>query len=113
MARLPPALPARPLGLGRSQADFALITNTSTLSSNPTYTLHVSSLKRNLSDLLTQIEWAKVNDEAARQIAHNAQAFVRDNLLARDVFCYHVVLFREFSQRLVSRVEVLEAGWRK
>ncbi|XP_076674774.1 protein O-glucosyltransferase 2 isoform X2 [Andrena cerasifolii] len=69
---------------------------------------HYVSVKSDLSDLVDKLTWAKEHDEEALRIAKSARQFARDNLLPRDVLCYHVVLFREWSKRLKSKVKVLD-----
>ncbi|XP_013409314.1 KDEL motif-containing protein 1 [Lingula anatina] len=67
---------------------------------------HYVPFKRDLSDLMEKLIWAKEHDEEAKEIARNGQLFVRDNLMAVDIFCYHVVLFKEYAKLLKSPVEV-------
>lgn len=69
---------------------------------------HYVPVKSNLSDIVEKIIWAKEHDEEAQQIAKSARQFARDNLLPQDVFCYHAVLFHEWSKRLKSKVKVLD-----
>ncbi|XP_014671234.1 PREDICTED: KDEL motif-containing protein 1-like isoform X2 [Priapulus caudatus] len=42
----------------------------------------------------------------AQEIAQNAQAYTRSNLMPADVFCYHVKLFQEWSKRVASKAKV-------
>lgn len=69
--------------------------------------LHYVPVKRNLSDLVEKIMWAKEHDEDGLKIAKSAKQFARDNLLPRDVLCYYTVLFHEWGKRLKSKVKVL------
>ncbi|XP_024220735.2 protein O-glucosyltransferase 2 isoform X2 [Bombus impatiens] len=69
---------------------------------------HYISVKRDLSDLVEKIMWAKEHDQKVLQIAKSARQFARDNLLPDNVLCYHVVLFHEWSKRLKSKVKVLD-----
>lgn len=69
---------------------------------------HYMPVKSDLSDLVEKITWAKKHDKDALEIAKAARQFARDNLLPRDVLCYHVVLFNEWSKRLKSKVKVLD-----
>ncbi|XP_053987875.1 protein O-glucosyltransferase 2-like isoform X1 [Hylaeus volcanicus] len=69
---------------------------------------HYMPVNSDLSDLVEKIIWAKEHDEEALKIAKSARQFTRDNLLPRDVLCYHVVLFNEWSKRLKSKVKVLD-----
>ncbi|RDD44136.1 KDEL motif-containing protein 1 [Trichoplax sp. H2] len=64
---------------------------------------HYVPIKRDLSDLIEKIKWAKNNDKQAKTIAQNAQQFVLDNLLPDPIFCYHWQLFNEYSKRLTSK----------
>lgn len=61
---------------------------------------HYIPFKRDLSDLMEKIQWAKDNDEKVQQIVKNARDFVRERLLPKDIFCYHVKLFEEYSKKL-------------
>lgn len=54
---------------------------------------HYISVKRDLSDLVEKIMWAKEHDQKVLQIAKSARQFARDNLLPDNILCYHVVLF--------------------
>jgi hypothetical protein len=67
---------------------------------------HYIPFKSDLSDLLKQIQWAKENDAQAEQIGKNAQMFVRNNLMSRDIYCYYAVLFKEYALRLIRPVKV-------
>lgn len=67
---------------------------------------HYIPVKRDLSNLVDQIIWAKQNDKKARKIADNAQTFANENLTADQIFCYYVILFQEWSKRLLSDVEI-------
>ncbi|KAK1133906.1 hypothetical protein K0M31_011692 [Melipona bicolor] len=68
---------------------------------------HYVPIKRDLSNLVEKIMWAKKHDLEALQITRSARQFARDNLLPHNVLCYHVVLFHEWSKRLKSKVKVL------
>ncbi|TDG44736.1 hypothetical protein AWZ03_008877 [Drosophila navojoa] len=69
---------------------------------------HFVPIKRDLSDVIEKIEWARANDLRVKEIVANARAFVEENLLPQHIYCYHLVLFKEWSSRLVSPVEVLQ-----
>ncbi|XP_050399295.1 protein O-glucosyltransferase 2 [Patella vulgata] len=62
--------------------------------------VHYVPFKRDLSDLLEKIRWAKENDENVKNIAKNANNFVRENLNPKDIYCYHVKLFDKYSKLL-------------
>lgn len=55
---------------------------------------HFVPVKRDLSDLVSQIKWAIDHDEEAQTIARNGQIFANDNLLPQHIICYHAVLFQ-------------------
>ncbi|XP_021917666.1 KDEL motif-containing protein 1-like isoform X2 [Zootermopsis nevadensis] len=67
---------------------------------------HYIPFKSDLSDLVERIRWAKDNDAEAQEIARTGQKFAKENLMPQDVFCYHAVLLKEWSDRLVEKVEV-------
>lgn len=54
---------------------------------------HFVPVKRDLSDLVDRVKWARDNDDKAQQIAVNARNFANNNLLPQDVICYHAALF--------------------
>lgn len=56
--------------------------------------VHYVPVKRDLSDLVERIKWAKDHDEDALKIAKNAREFANDNLLPQHIICYHAVLFK-------------------
>lgn len=56
--------------------------------------VHYVPFHRNLSDLVTQVEWAIHHDETAQQITRNARNFVNDNLMPDKVLCYYVRLLK-------------------
>nr|XP_033331176.1 protein O-glucosyltransferase 2-like [Megalopta genalis] len=68
---------------------------------------HYVPVESDLSNLVKKITWAKEHDKDALEIAKTARQFARDNLLPRDVLCYHVVLFNEWNKRLKSEVKIL------
>nr|CAD7441301.1 unnamed protein product [Timema bartmani] len=68
---------------------------------------HFVPFKSDLSDLVERILWAKKNDAKAQSIARNGQMFAQENLMPQDIFCYHGVLFHEWSKRLISPVVIL------
>lgn len=67
---------------------------------------HYIPVKRDLSDLVSKLQWARSHDEEAYRIANNARKFATENLLPQHVFCYHAVLFWEWSKRIVSEVTI-------
>ncbi|XP_054285028.1 protein O-glucosyltransferase 2-like isoform X2 [Macrosteles quadrilineatus] len=69
---------------------------------------HYVPVKRDLSDLVERVQWALDNDEEAHKIAVNGQKYARENLLPDHIFCYHIVLLKEWARRLQGNVEVRE-----
>lgn len=72
---------------------------------------HYIPFKRDLSDLREKILWAKSHDEEVKKISRNAQNFVMENLLPKDVYCYHAKLFDRFSGLLVSKPDQPNGSW--
>ncbi|KAK8382921.1 hypothetical protein O3P69_011463 [Scylla paramamosain] len=68
--------------------------------------VHYIPFKRDLSDLVEKIEWARANDDQVKIIAENGRKYAQENLMPRDVYCYHAALFKEWSKRLTSEVRV-------
>lgn len=56
--------------------------------------LHYISFKRDLSDLLEKLKWAKDNDKKGKEIMENGQKFALENLMPQHIYCYHVSLFK-------------------
>ncbi|XP_077982312.1 protein O-glucosyltransferase 2-like [Glandiceps talaboti] len=61
--------------------------------------VHFIPFKKDLSDLVEKISWAKDHDEEAYQIAENAREFARNNLMSNDVFCYYFQVLKEYAKR--------------
>lgn len=55
---------------------------------------HYIPVKRDLSDLVEKLRWAKKHDEVAYKISRNGQLFARENLMPQNIFCYHAVLLK-------------------
>ncbi|XP_017771348.1 PREDICTED: KDEL motif-containing protein 1-like [Nicrophorus vespilloides] len=70
--------------------------------------VHYIPVEKDLSDLLDKLKWAMQNDEEARIIANNARHYSNENLLPKDIYCYHAHLFNEYSKLLVSSVNIIE-----
>lgn len=64
--------------------------------------VHYIPFKRDLSDLVQKLEWAKTHDNEVRKIAQNARLFVAENLLPQNIFCYYVLLLKNYSTRLLQ-----------
>lgn len=60
---------------------------------------HYVPVKRNLSDLLEKIQWAKQNDGEAREIARVGQAAARELLQPSRLYCYYYKVLLTYSQR--------------
>lgn len=69
---------------------------------------HYVPFESDLNNLLERIQWAKTNDAEAKEISRNGQIFAQENLMPHDIICYHVVLFKEWSERLTDNVNVQE-----
>lgn len=41
-----------------------------------------------------QIEWARANDDKVKVIAENGRKYAQENLMPKDVYCYHAALFK-------------------
>lgn len=69
---------------------------------------HYIPVKRDLSNLIEKIIWAKENDDVARKISHHSQQFVNDHLTPDKVFCYQVILFKvcNLKQFLSNGIEI-------
>ncbi|XP_046679727.1 protein O-glucosyltransferase 2-like isoform X2 [Homalodisca vitripennis] len=67
---------------------------------------HYVPVKRDLSDLVERVRWARNHDQQARDIVSAAQQLARSSLLPQDIFCYHTVLFKEWSKRLVEEPQL-------
>lgn len=60
---------------------------------------HFVSFKRDLSDLVERVRWAQENEEEVLQIIKQANEFVKENLMPRNVFCYYALLFQVSGER--------------
>lgn len=60
---------------------------------------HFIPFKRDLSDLVDKIKWARNNDAKVKKISNQAQAFANQYLTPDKIFCYHVTLFKVSSSR--------------
>lgn len=67
---------------------------------------HYVPVRHDLSDLIERIRWANDNDAEAKKIAQAGQKFAQDNLMPKDIFCYHGRLFEEWTKRLIDPIEV-------
>lgn len=70
--------------------------------------VHFVPVKKDLSDLVDKLKWAIDNDDKVKEIAKNGQDFVNENLLPKNIFCYHIHLFRELSKVITSPVKIFK-----
>ncbi|CAF2045654.1 unnamed protein product [Rotaria magnacalcarata] len=68
---------------------------------------HYIPIKKDLSDLIEKLQWAKEHDDEAQKIVKRSQRFTRRNLLPNHILCYHVNVLQEYAKRLISPVKVL------
>lgn len=54
---------------------------------------HFLPFKRDLSNLVEQIEWAMDNEELVLKMIKSANEFVNQNLMPKDIYCYYLLLF--------------------
>ncbi|XP_052062792.1 protein O-glucosyltransferase 2-like isoform X1 [Mytilus californianus] len=73
--------------------------------------VHYIPYKKDLSDLVKQIEWAKNHEEEVLKIVSNARSFVRENLLPKDIYCYHAKVFNKFSKLLKYKPKLPDSSW--
>ena len=50
--------------------------------------VHYVPVKKDISDLMERLEWARETDDKAREMANNAAQFVQDHLLPEQLYCY-------------------------
>lgn len=55
---------------------------------------HYVPVKRDLSDLVDRVVWARENDEEAHKIAKAGEMYATNHLLPQHIFCYHTVLLK-------------------
>ncbi|CAF95403.1 unnamed protein product, partial [Tetraodon nigroviridis] len=64
---------------------------------------HYLPVKRDLSDLLDQIKWAKENDGRAEKMAAAGQALARELLRPGRLYCYYYRVLRAYAERQTGR----------
>ncbi|XP_019733677.1 protein O-glucosyltransferase 3 [Hippocampus comes] len=64
---------------------------------------HYLPFKRNLSDLLEKIKWAKENDAEARKMAKAGQAAARELLRPSRLYCYYYRVLLTYARRQSGR----------
>ncbi|CAF4512686.1 unnamed protein product, partial [Didymodactylos carnosus] len=55
---------------------------------------HYISIKKDLSDLLEKLKWARENDEEVQRIIKRAQRFSQKHSLPNHILCYHMKIFQ-------------------
>lgn len=61
--------------------------------------VHYIPVKRDLSDLIEKIKWAKNNDTEAEGVAKTGQSVVRDLLQPHRLYCYYYTVFQTYANR--------------
>ena len=64
---------------------------------------HYVSVKRNLSDLVEKIKWAKENDASAEEMSRAGQAAARELLQPSRLYCYYYRVLHVYSERQTGR----------
>ncbi|XP_019965086.2 protein O-glucosyltransferase 3 [Paralichthys olivaceus] len=64
---------------------------------------HYLPVKRDLSDVLEKIKWAKENDAEAREISRAGQAAARELLQPSRLYCYYYRVLHTYSERQTGR----------
>jgi hypothetical protein len=68
--------------------------------------VHYIPVKNDMSDFLSQIEWAKSHDDEAREISKQAQNFARDHLLMEGNYFYLYLVFKKLSS--IEKIDFLQ-----
>lgn len=61
--------------------------------------VHFIPVAEDLSDLLTQLEWAKSHDKECKQISNNARQLAAETLTQESAYLYLYRLFEEYSKK--------------
>ncbi|XP_055334150.1 LOW QUALITY PROTEIN: protein O-glucosyltransferase 2-like [Paramacrobiotus metropolitanus] len=72
---------------------------------------HYIPVRRDLDDLVEQLQWARSHDEEAQRIAKRGSDYARENLLPVNVFCYYVLLFEKWSSMTVMNSYSADDGF--
>lgn len=64
---------------------------------------HYIPVKRNLSDILDKIKWAKENDSEAQKIATAGQTLARELLQPSRLYCYYYRVLQMYSERQTEK----------
>jgi len=76
--------------------------------------VHFIPIKKDMSDLLEKIAWAKSHDAECRQIANNARAFALKNLMPEQIYAYlHRVLQKYASLQSFKPEKPIGSEWKK
>uniref|UniRef100_A0A5F5Q2W0 Exophilin 5 n=4 Tax=Equus TaxID=9789 RepID=A0A5F5Q2W0_HORSE len=67
---------------------------------------HYVPIKRNLSDLLEKVKWAKENDGEAKKIAKEGQLTARELLQPHRLYCYYYRVLQKYAERQSSKPEI-------
>jgi len=70
--------------------------------------VHYVPVASDLSDIMDRIEWARNNDDKARQIVKNAQKFAEDHLMPQQVLCYHAQMLSRWARIIKNKVQLGE-----
>lgn len=72
--------------------------------------VHYVAVKKDLSDLIEKIVWAKEHDNECRQIAERASCFAKENLMYSDVLNYFALVLKRYGshQQLVNNELIKE-----
>ena len=61
---------------------------------------HYVPVRRDLSDLVEKIQWARENDDEARAIAERGARYAKEKLMPKNVLCYHAEVLKQWHERL-------------
>jgi hypothetical protein len=70
--------------------------------------VHYVPVKEDLSDLISQVKWARSHDKKVHLISKNATAFAQENLTKDEAFTYLHRLFVEYEKLLYSHQKRIE-----
>ncbi len=59
---------------------------------------HYIPIKSDMSDIEDKIEWVRMHDSEAKEIAAQASSIVQENLKTSDMYMYFIALFHEYSK---------------
>ncbi len=59
---------------------------------------HYIPIKRDMSDLVEKINWARTYDDTAKRISDNATKFVLENLMMDDIYLYLTKVLEEYAK---------------